>query len=59
MAVEQTIYAEGALSDGEEMDDYDLRPRQQRQIWFWLNLVGTKEKEQVLRVHTSIILIFA
>ena len=46
-------------SDGGEMGGYDPPPCQQRQIWFWLNLIGTKEKEQVLQVHTSIILIFA
>ena len=34
-------------SDGGETGGYDPPPRQQRQIWFWLNLIGTKEKEQV------------
>ena len=33
------------LSDGGETGGYDPPPRQQRQIWFWLNLIGTKEKK--------------
>jgi hypothetical protein len=45
--------------DGGEMGGYDPPLCQQRQIWFWLDLIGTIVKDQVFRVHTSIILIFA